>query len=94
MVKIELRGDDWYEAGKESENKFAHMAYETKQELKKKLSELNEKSLDRSELIVALGDITIAHNPSFRGHPYIKGNNILIDTRGPPGEAYLGQIIA
>ena len=94
-VKIDLRADGWFEAGKDAKKSFpfAFMAYQIKRELKKQLSALNGQGLDREQLEQKLGEIDVGHNSAFKGSPYIKSSDIYIDTHGLPGEAYLGTIV-
>ena len=90
MYKIKLREDGWFEAGKDSEG-FPRLAYDAKQKLKEELSKIGRVS-SREELNNTLGKIDIGHNLNFRRSPYLRGDVVRIDTRGPPGEADLGFV--
>ncbi|GAI27725.1 unnamed protein product, partial [marine sediment metagenome] len=59
MVKIKFRDDGWFEAGKDAKDyfPFAYLSYQAKQELKQKLTELNDKNLSRGSLEEALHGI-------------------------------------
>jgi len=96
MVKIELRKDGWFEAGKDCKESFpfAYLCYLGKQELKKSLNkigsatsagELEKKLSEFEKLDRAMGD--------FKGTPYLEGNCVMIDTHGMPGQCYLGKIV-
>jgi len=91
MVKIELRKDGWFEAGKDSEETFpmAHLIYKSKQGLKKALEEIGE-TQSVGDLEKALKQIPELFQ--FRRSPYLVGNRIMIDTPGLPGQCYLGEI--
>ncbi len=93
MAKIELRKDGWFEAGKDTKDSFpvAYQAYQVKQMLQQRLTELSDRNLDRQSLQEALYGIE-ATRP-FKRRPYLRGNDIIVDTHGLPGEAYLGSIV-
>lgn len=91
MVNIELRQDGWFEAGKNSEKEFpySYLVYHSKQKLKKALEKIGERS-SIGKLEEAL--VEIPEVPYFKRRPYLRGNDIIIDTHGLPGECYLGSI--
>ena len=94
MIKIELREDGWFEAGKDSEKTFpmAHLIYQSKQKIKKALEEIGEQP-SREKLEEALAKIKVSKLWEFKGTPYLTGNDILIETHGLPGTCYLGSLI-
>jgi hypothetical protein len=93
MVKIELRKDGWFEAGKDSKDSFpmAYLIYQSKKTLKQNLTEISNRNLDRTPLEQALGEIGPLQH--FKRTPYLRGDDIVIDTHGMPGTAYLGKIV-
>ena len=93
MIKIELRKDGWFDAGKNAIG-FPHKVYNSKQKLKKKLEEIAqhaEKGLIRNLWALETALSAFPEVPHFRGPPYLRGSDILIDTHGLPGKVYLGN---
>lgn len=93
MVKIKFREDGWFEAGKDKKDNFSYdyLFYQAKQELKQKLTELNNKNLSRSLLEKALCKIE-AKEP-LKGKLYLEGDGIVVRTPRLGLEiAYLGYI--
>ncbi len=93
MVTIQLRQDGWFEAGADSRESFpaAFEAYEVKQEIKTILLAISERALSTSELERELAGVEVRR--PFKRTPYLRGNDIIVDTHGLPGEAYLGSLV-
>jgi len=93
MVRIELRNDGWFEAGKDAKDTFpiGYLIYQSKKVLKERLEKIGEQE-SISELEKKLREIPELFQ--FKRTPYLVGNNVMIDTPGLPGQCYLGSIMA
>ncbi len=84
-MKIELRNDGWWDAGKDE---FPDH-YKAKQDLKRALEAIGEQ-LGKRALERALARVEVSG--LFEGQPYINASSLEIQTQGWPGECYLGSI--
>ncbi|MBN2052552.1 hypothetical protein JW756_03540 [Candidatus Woesearchaeota archaeon] len=92
MMRMELRDDGWFEAGKDVKDTFpiGYLIYQSKKELKEHLEKIGEqKSI--GELEKKLKEIPELFQ--FRRTPYLVGDKVMIDTPGLPGQCYLGKVV-
>jgi hypothetical protein len=89
MAKIVIR-NEWFSEGKNNGSPVIQRVYESKQELRAALRDLNTKDLDYNSLIKAIRDLQV---PSYlKGWLSLQQDELFLKTHGLSGGIYLGRV--